>query len=107
MIHLYENYYLTADTMQFILFQKTIAQKGKNAGKEVNANFTYYPTVELLLNHLFSKTIFQQFSKEDAMHLQEFKEQINELKKEFKKLSKRIGNIRHLNNKIISKTEEV
>lgn len=52
MIHIIKDFYLTADTYQFILV-KSSGKIRKDTGKEDNEVIGYYPTVEATLRALY------------------------------------------------------
>ena len=69
MIQLNEDYALSADSMNIILYQRKVNQKegSKNYGKEYYSVIGYYPSVESLLKALINKQIQLSISEQTTL----------------------------------------
>lgn len=109
MIQLYENTYLSADDKQFIMFNiKNIkkSKKGKTEGKEYESNHSYFPSLELLFNKLFSNMIIQEIKKEELDTFEKLKTRYMKLSLHVKHISSKIGTTKNLLEKMKSKEVE-
>jgi len=87
-IHVFEDWYLTADKFQFILFRLTKTKTGKNIGKYYATDFRFYPTLEDILLYLQRRNLWDKLEKGDAKTLIEMRNILVETKELFSKILK-------------------
>lgn len=93
MIHLYDNVYLFADRLNFILAEKHMRETGKNIGEEIWKNKKFFPNMEFLLAHLCSAAILKCFNEGDITTLKKIETTYNTITNEFKRVSEKVENI--------------
>lgn len=96
MIHLYDKYYLSADSVQFIVSEKKICKTGENIGKEKFANNKYFPKLSLLFEYLLEGLLKNKLGEKTPQTLQGIKENQEQFIEDLKEVSERVGSIRHL-----------
>ncbi len=96
MIHLYDKYYLSADSVQFIVSEKLIYQKGENKGKERYSNNKYFPKLSLLFEYLLEGLLKNKLNEGTIQNLQDIKENQEQFIEDLKEVSEKVGGIRHL-----------
>lgn len=86
-IKLTEDFSLSGDKNQFVLYKKRIIKEGKNAGNEEQDVVGYFQTLEGLLNYLLQSSVRQEegIKTLTGMHnyiefnISEIKDNINKL----------------------------
>ena len=63
MIKLKDTLYLDADSRQFILKEKMVVLKGKNAGDTYYKEIGYYPTLKTLIRALAERQMYDEVSR--------------------------------------------
>jgi hypothetical protein len=99
MIHLYDKYYLSADSIQFIVSEKNIYEKGNNIGETYFSNNKYFPKLNLLFEYLLESILKRELSEkseEAAETLQEMKEKQEQFIEDLLEVSEKVGSTRHL-----------
>ena len=96
MLDLGNNYYLKADSFQFILVKKTIGVKGKSEGEMVETSIGYYPSVDLLLKKIFKDQLFSYLSEDEVASWQDFEDIWKKVVDVVEKADKRIGSISNI-----------
>ena len=96
MIKLYENMYLSADTLQYVLVERSVYKEGKNVDKEYDTNKGYFPSLGLLFEKLFDDEIKKEIASENFKTLEELRKRFMKLSVHLRKISSEIGNVQNL-----------
>lgn len=96
MIDLGNNYFLKADSMQFILVKTAIGIKGKSKGEITESNIGYFPSIELLLKKIFKDQLFSYIDTEEINSWEELEEKWGEISDFVKEVSEKIGSVQNL-----------
>ena len=96
MIKLYENMYLSADTLQYTLVERSVYKEGKNIGIEYDTVRGYFPSINLLFEKLFDDEIKKEIASENLKTLEELRKRFMKLSTHLRKISSEIGNVQNL-----------
>lgn len=89
-LHLYKNWYLTSNKIQFIVYEKAFHETGKNIGIEYQANSKYFPSLEFLFKYLLGATLQEELSKNQIESINEMQIKYNQFLQEIKEIAKEI-----------------
>jgi hypothetical protein len=93
MIKLYENMYLSADSLQYTLVERSVYKEGKNVGKEYDTIRGYFPSLKLLFEKLFDDEIKKEIASENLKTLEELRKRFLKLSVHLKNMSTKIGSV--------------
>ena len=82
MIKVTDKYYIKVDDC-YIVYEKSIAQSGKNQGNEVYGNASYFPTMTMALNNIIHRIQMEKLSGDDVIPLKQAIQELVTIQKEF------------------------
>ena len=95
MIHIYDKYYLGADSLQFIVYEKNIYKTGKNKGQECFINSKYFPKISMLFEYLLDELLKNELmTEESVLVLTDMREKQEQFSKDLIEIEKNLGEIK-------------
>ena len=80
MIKITDKYYIELDNACYTVYEKKIAQSGKNAGQELFSNPTYYGDFHMALDNIIQRMTVDELKNEDVIELKDAVVAMQELK---------------------------
>jgi len=88
-VHVFDNYYIDVDSMNFTVVKQTVVRTGKRKGETNKTTFGYFGTLEDAVNDILEEVVIAKIQKKEVLELNEAFEIY---KKEFKKFEKLLKN---------------
>lgn len=80
MIKVTDKYYIEIDNACYTVYERKIAQSGKNSGKELFQNPTYYGNLHMALDNIIRRMTVDELKSKDVIELQDAVTAIEKLK---------------------------
>ena len=80
MIKVTDKYYIEIDNACYTVYERKIAQSGKNSGKELFQNPTYYGNLHMALDNIIRRMTVDELKSKNVIELQDAVAAMQELK---------------------------